>query len=152
MFQIEQDPGQCTGVAFIHQHGAALQQVAIALQREVDDSIEQRMARTDKGRQRLSLGGHQGFLEGDALVTWEYGLTDTDESVAVTHRGGNVGDFITAGFALLDCAPELFEGFVKEGFDVVGLQAACVGAFHVLPDTLYPASIHGIVGEHSFFE
>jgi hypothetical protein len=88
VFQVEQHTRLHAGIAFIDQHGAALQQVAVALQREVDDGVEQRMAGADKGGQRLALRRDQGFLEGDALIARQHRFADADQAVAVAHRGG----------------------------------------------------------------
>jgi hypothetical protein len=139
VLQVEQHARRRPEVAFIHQHGAALQQVAVAFQGEVDDGVEQRVAGADEGRQRLALGRDEGFLEGDALITRQHGFADADEAIPVAHRGRNMGDLEAAGLALPGVAAELFEGFEKEGFDVVRLQAAGIGALHVLADALHTA-------------
>ena len=152
MLHVEQHAGFGAHIAFIHQHGAAFQQVPIAFQGEVNDGIEQGMARTDKGSQRLALWSHQGFFKGNPLVTRQDGLANADEAVPVPYRGGDMSDFVAAGFTLLDGAAKALEGFVKEGFDVMGLQAAGVGTFHVLSDALNLAGIHGVVREHPFFK
>ncbi len=152
MLQIEQHARRGAGVALVDQHGAALQQVAVALQGEIDDSVEQRVARADEGGQRLALRRNQGLLEGDAFVARQHGFADTDEAVAVADRGRHMGDFVPPRFPLLGAAAEKLEGFVKERFDVVGLQTARVGAFHVRADTLDFACVHGVVGEHALFE
>jgi hypothetical protein len=55
VLQIEQHARLSAGIALIDQHRAALQQVAVALQREVDDGVEQRVTGADKGGQRLAL-------------------------------------------------------------------------------------------------
>jgi hypothetical protein len=61
VLQIEQHTGLRARIALIHQHGAALQQVAVALQREVDDGVKQRVTGADKGGQWLALWRHQVF-------------------------------------------------------------------------------------------
>ena len=63
-----------------------LQQVAVALEREVDGGVEQRMARADEGGQRLALRRDQRLLEGDALVARQHRLADADQAVAVADR------------------------------------------------------------------
>ena len=54
--------------------------------------------------------------------------------------------------ALFGGAAEPLEGFVKEGFDVMRLQATGFGALHVFADALYPTGIHGVASERPFFE
>ena len=152
VLQIEQHAGLGALIAFIYQHGAAFQQVAVTLQREVDDGIEERMTWTDEGCQRLALRCYQGFLKDDALVARQNGLANTDEPIPVAHGCRDVGDLKAAGFSLLGDAAEPLEGFVKERFDVMGLQAARIGAFHVFADALHLADIHRIMGEYAFFE
>ena len=86
MLQVEEHARLRARVALVHQHGAALEQVAVALEREVDDRVEQRMARADEGGQRLALRRDQRLLEGDALVARQHRLADADQAVAVAHR------------------------------------------------------------------
>jgi hypothetical protein len=88
VFQIEEHARRGAGVALVDQHGAALQQVAVALQREVDDGVEQRMTGADERGQRLALRRDQRLLEGDALVARQHGFADADQSVAVAHGAG----------------------------------------------------------------
>src|SRR5207245_2879468 len=122
-------------------------QVAVALEREVNDRVEQRVAGADEGSQRLSGRRQQRLLEGDALVARQDRLANADQSVAVAHRGGDMGDLVAAGLALLQGAAEALEGFAKERLDVVRLQAARLGPLHGLADAMDAASVHGIMGE-----
>ena len=122
MFQIEHDPRFKAKIALIHQHGAAFQQVAVALQRQVDDGIEQGVAWTNEGGQRLPLGSDERFLEGDALIAGQHRFADADQPVAVAYLGGYVGNLEAAGFFLSGVAAQALEGFEEEGFDVVRLQ------------------------------
>ena len=73
----------------------------MALEREVECSIEQRMARTDEGGERLALRRDQRLLEGDALVARQHRFADADQAVAVAHRRRDVGDLVAARLALL---------------------------------------------------
>ena len=41
---------------------------------------------------------------------------------------------------------------MKERLNVVRLQSACLGAFHVFADAANPAGIHGVVGKSPLFE
>ena len=68
--------------------------------------VEQRMARTDEGGQRLALRRDQRLLEGDALVARQHRLADADQAVAVADRRRDVGDLVAARLALLGrCRP-----------------------------------------------
>ncbi|WP_200387231.1 hypothetical protein [Thiocapsa imhoffii] len=60
MLQIEDHARRGAGVALVDQQGAVLEQVAVALQGEIDDGVEQRMAGADEGGGRLALRGNQG--------------------------------------------------------------------------------------------
>ena len=77
----------------------------MALEREVDRRVEQRMARADEGGQRLALRRDQRLLEGDALVARQHRLADADQAVAVAHRRRDVGDLVAARLALAGRVP-----------------------------------------------
>ena len=55
VLQIEQHPRRRARVALVHQYGSAAQQIAVPLKRQVEDRIEQRVARADKRGERLTL-------------------------------------------------------------------------------------------------
>jgi hypothetical protein len=152
VLQVKQHPRCGARIARVHQHGATLQQVAVALQGEVDDGVEKRMAGADEGGERLPLGRQQGLLEGDALVARQHRFADADEPVAVAHRGGHMADLVAAGLTLFGGAAESFECLMEEGLDVVRLQAAGVGALHVLADAPDPAGVHGVMGEDALID
>lgn len=61
-------------------------------------------------------------------------------------------DFVAPGFALADATAEPLKSLQKERLDVVRLQAARFGALHVLPDTVDPARVHGVVGKGTLFQ
>ena len=94
------------GVALVHQHRAALEQIAVAFQGEVDGRSR---AADGPGRRRRPAAGlrrDQRLLEGDALVARQHRLADADQAVAVAHRGRDVGDLVAARLALLGrCRP-----------------------------------------------
>jgi hypothetical protein len=69
VLQIEQHPRAQSRVAIVHQHGPAAQQIAVALEREIDRRIEQRMPGADEGGRQLALWCDERLLEDDALVT-----------------------------------------------------------------------------------
>ncbi|HWS12871.1 MAG TPA: hypothetical protein VN279_08740 [Rhodocyclaceae bacterium] len=61
MLQVEEHARRGAGVALVDQHRAAAQQVAVALQGEVDGGIEHRVAGADEGGERLALGATSDF-------------------------------------------------------------------------------------------
>ena len=52
----------------------------------------------------------------------------------------------------MDGAAEALEGFEEERLDVVRLEAARLGALHVLADAVHAAGVHRVVGERPLFE
>ena len=115
MFEIEKHAWTRAAVALVHQHGAALEQIAVALKREVDNRVEEWMARADKGGQGLTLRCHQRLFKGNACVAREYRFADTDQAVAVAHRDRNMGDLVAPQLALLDSPTDTLESLVKKG-------------------------------------
>ena len=66
--EVEQHARLIAGVALVHQYCATAQEIAMTLQSEVDDGIEQRVAGADEGGERLALGCDQRLVEDDAFV------------------------------------------------------------------------------------
>src|SRR5690242_20350106 len=118
MLEVEEHSGASAHVSFVHQHRATLQQVRVALECQVKDGIQERMARTDECGEWLPLGRHQRFLERDSLVPWKYRLSNADQTIPVSHRRRNMGDLVASRLALLRGTAQTLEGFQKEGFDV----------------------------------
>ena len=140
------------GVALVHQHRAALQQIAMALEREVERGVEQRVARADEGRERLALRRDQVLLEGDALVARKHRIARTDLAVAVAHRRRDVGDLVAARLALADRAAQALEGFQEERLDVVRLQPARLSPLHLLAHARHAARVHRVVGQRPLLD
>ena len=65
-------------VALVDEDRAALEQVAVAFQDQVDDGVEQRMARTDESRQRLPGRGDQ-LVSRPSSAWHKWALLATDE-------------------------------------------------------------------------
>ena len=105
--RVEQHARRGAGVALVHQNCSTLKEVAIALQRQVDDGIEQRVAGANKGGQRLALRRDESLLEGDALVARKYRFADTNEPVAITYWSRNMGNFVATRLPLLGAPPSL---------------------------------------------
>lgn len=78
MFEVKQHAGFGPGIALVHQYGSSAQQIAMALQRQVDGGIQQRMTWADKSSKRLALYRNQRLLEGDPLIPGKNGFTDPD--------------------------------------------------------------------------
>ena len=144
-----QQQAQSSGVTFVEQvltsKRFSAQQVAVALQREINDGVEQWVAGTDKGRQRLAGWGDEVLLEGDPFVAVEHGLAGADQPVALAYDRRDVGHLVTARLPLPHGTPKPTEALEEKGLDVVGLEAAGLGALHVLPDALHAASVHGVM-------
>ena len=83
MLDGEEHAGRRAVVALVDEDRAALEQVAVAFQGQVDDGVEQRMARADESRQRLPGRGDQRLLEHDPFVAGEDWLAGPDHPVAV---------------------------------------------------------------------
>ena len=88
VFGVEEHAGLGAGVTVINEDGAAAEQVAVTLQREVEGGVEQGVAGADEGGEGLAVGGDAVFLEDDALVAPEHGFADADDAVAVADGGG----------------------------------------------------------------
>src|SRR5258707_378628 len=110
------------------------------------------MTWTDKRGQWLALRCNKRFFEGDPLVARQDGLSDADQTIAITHKCRHVCHLVTTGLALLRIAAELLERFEKEGFDVMRLQTAGFGTLHVLADAVNAARIHGVVSQCMLFQ
>jgi hypothetical protein len=96
MFEEDQHARACSEVALVDEHHTAAQQIAVALPSDVDDGIEQRVARADEGGRGLADGRYERLLERDALVARHDGLADADQPIAIALRHRNVGDLVAA--------------------------------------------------------
>ena len=148
----EEHAGRRAVVALVDEDRAALEQVAVAFQGQVDDGVEQRMARADESRQGLPGRGDQRLLEHDPFVTGEDRLAGPDHPVTVPDQGRNVRHLVAARFTLDGRAAELPERLVEERLDVVRLQAARLGPLHLLAHALHAAGVHRVVDELPFLE
>lgn len=140
------------GVALVDQHRAALDQVALALERQVEHGVEQRVAGADEGGERLAGRRDQRLFEGDALVACEHRITGADLAVAVAHRRGDVRELVAARLAFARAAAQALEGFEEERLDVVRLQPPRLGTLHVLAHACDAARVHRVVCEGALFE
>ena len=101
MLKIEEHARTRAGVTLVHQDRTAFEQVGVALKREIEHGVEQRMSRTDEGGQRLPLRRNQRLLERDAFVPRKDRLADADQAVAIAHRRRNVRHLVAARLPLL---------------------------------------------------
>src|SRR5690606_4539155 len=114
---------------------------------EIEHRVEERMARTDEYGEGLPWRRDEVLLEDEALVALEDRLADADHAVAVADHCRDVPNLVTPRFALPDGAAEALERFQEERFDVVGLQATCLGTLHLLAHALDPAHVHRLLDE-----
>ena len=147
VLKVEEHAGTSAGVTLVHEYGPAPQHVGMALEREVNDRVEQGMPRTDKGRQRLPRWRDECLLKRDAFIPRQDRPADTDQAVAGAHRCRDVGDLVATGFPLPDRPAEPLKRVLKERFDVMRLETARLGTRHVFANPLDPAAVHRIGGE-----
>ena len=81
VLQVEERADCVTRIVGVHQHRAALQEVSIALQDEIDRSAEEWLAGTDECGQRLAGTRAQGLLESDPFIFTQHWLTGPDQAV-----------------------------------------------------------------------
>lgn len=65
----------------------------MTVERQIKRGIEQEMAGTDEGGERLAVRRDQRFLKGDALITRQHRLTGSDQTIAIAYRRWDMGDF-----------------------------------------------------------
>ena len=152
MLQVEQHPGLRGVIALIHENGAAPEQIAMSLYRQVERGVEQRMAGADEGRQGLARRRHQRLVEGNALVARKHGFAEADETIAVANRCGYMGDLVSPGLALSQGAAQLLEGLHEKRFDVVRLQTPGVCTLHLIADFGHARRIQRGVRQRSVFD
>ena len=91
VLQVKQHARRVARIALVHQHRAAAQEIAVTFQGEIEHSVEQRMARTNKSGERLALGRDQRLLKGDALIALQDRLADADQAIAIADRAPGHG-------------------------------------------------------------
>src|SRR5690606_6105385 len=123
-------------VLLVHEDRAALEQIAIGLERQVQRRVEQRMARTDEGCERLTVLGNEPLFENDPLIALEDRFADANLPVPTSDDCRYMRHLVTPALSLAHSTAEAREGLEKERFDVVRLQPASVGALHVLAHAL----------------
>ena len=148
----EEHAGRLAVVALVDEDRAPFQQVAVAFERQVEDGVEQRMARADEGRQRLARRRNQRLLEHDPLVAGKHRLADPDRAVTSPKRRRDVRHLVTACLPLPRRTAEPPERLAEERLDVVRLQAARLGPLHLLADALHARGVHRVVNELPFLE
>ena len=102
MLQVEKNPGGGSDVAVVHEDRPPPQQVAMALQCEVNRGVQQGMAWAQERGQRLALRCDEVLFEGNALVARQNGFAHTDQAVPVAHWRGNMRDLVATRLTLLD--------------------------------------------------
>ena len=114
MLQVKQHAWRVAGIAFVHQHGTTAQKIAVTFQCEIEHRVKQRMTRTNKSGERLSLGRYERLFEGDTFISLQDRLADADQAISIADGRRNVGDFVTARFTLAESTAELFKSFEKK--------------------------------------
>ena len=95
MIKIDQHSGRGAGIAFVHKHAAAAQEVAVPFKREVEDRLQQRVAGTNECGHHLARWPQEVLLEGDPFVSLKHGFAQADRTISIAHRHGHVSDFVT---------------------------------------------------------
>src|SRR5687767_2957389 len=103
------------------------------------------MARTDKSRKGLSLGGDQALLESNPLIALEYWISRANRAISISDGSWYVRDLVSPRLALANSSTQSLKRFSEEGFDVVGLKTPGVGSLHIFSNTRYAASVHRVV-------
>ena len=152
MFKIKEHPGGQTAIGFIHQNRPPLEQIPVSLQGEINDGVQQGMARADKRGKGLALGMNQLFLKGDPLIPVQDRFPHAYEAVPVSDGGRHMGDFIAPGFPFPVGSAQFLKSFTEKGFNIMGLKTLGIGPLHVFPDSADFACIHGVMGQGPFFQ
>ena len=100
----EQRRNLLSGIGVIDQYGPAFHEVVVLLTHEADHSLEQRVAWTDEGSDRLLVDF--ALLEADALVLLLDRCAAADLAVPFPNDERDVGDFPTAFLASFDLPAE----------------------------------------------
>ena len=110
--------------------------------------MQQRVGGVDEIRQGFAHRADVLFVETDARVFFQHrGAAFADDAVVVADAGGDVGDFVAPRFARVQAAAEGGEGFLEEGMNEVGLQAARFGFVHFFFDVVEVFQLQGLFGE-----
>src|SRR5262245_32034490 len=144
MFEVEQHARFRSGIALVHENRSTTQQVPITFKGEIQNCIEQRMTWTDERGERLAGRCDQVLLERDPLVSSEYGISSTDQAIAVANGRWYVRDLIAPVLSLSDRATKSTERFEKERFNIMRLEPTSLGTFHVFADAGHATGIHRI--------
>ena len=145
MAQRHQHSRNLVPVRFVNQHRAACQEVPVAFERQVDQRIEQRMARRHQGRLRLSL--NVLLVKTYPTIPRQHRIHAPDQTVPIPQSRGNARDFGASFLARTHDTANLREGRFEEGADMMGLQAPRRRALHLLPNAAHRRRIEPLPGE-----
>jgi hypothetical protein len=146
MLEEEEDTRFRSDISFIDQNRTAFQHVTMLFQGEIDHRIEERMAGADKRGQRSARRIDEVLLKADTLIALEDRISHPDLPIAPAHQWRDTGNFIAPRLPLAHHAAEPTKGSEEEGLDVVWLQSARLGAFHLFTDADHPTHVHHVVG------
>ena len=150
MLQVEEQARRLAGVGLVDEHRAALEELAVTLEHEIDGGAQERVARADQLGAGLLVD--LVLLEAHPLVTLEHRGALTDVAVALAQRRGHVGDLEAPLFAAVDPPAKAAERLEEEGLDEVGLQPPGVGTLHLFAQRLDAAYVHGVVHQGALVE
>ena len=134
MAERDQHPRLVVPIPFVDQQYAPGQQVSVAFERQIDESVEQRVTRCHQGGLRLA--GNVLLVEADPPVPGQHRVGTPDQAVSVPQRGRYPRDLEAAPLARPHDAAGLREGDLEERTDVMGLEPPGRGLFHLLPNAL----------------
>ena len=147
VFQVEEHPRLAAGVPVVHQNGPTLQQLTVALQRQVQHRVQQGVTRAHERCRGLADRRLRLLVEDDALVAGQYRLPSARQPVPSPHDGRHVRNLITAGLPLSHLAAQPTKRLHEERLHVVRLQPAGVGALHLLAHPVQLAGVDRAVGQ-----
>src|SRR4051812_21413404 len=104
----------------------------MALENEINGRVEQRMARTEKGRDGRA--AHFVLLEAGPLIAFQNWFGPADLTIALADRSRNTSNLEARGFAPMNLPTEMTERLNEEALYIVGLKPAGFGSLHLLSD------------------
>lgn len=139
MFEHDQYPGLGTLgalVGVVDQHRALGEKPPVALEHEIDDSGEQRVAGGDQLRRGRAGHPDEVLVEGDPLVPGQHRDADSCLAVSLADGSGDGGDGESARFPLHELGPQVGQSGGEEPPHVVGLEALGRSVSHLDTDPL----------------
>src|SRR5579884_3121477 len=124
----------------------------MAFEQEGNRGIEQGMSWREQGGLRFARHRDQSFLEDDALVAAQDGSARIGARQAMAQFGRHEGDLVAARLTLVVAAAQVLEGFQEEGGDKMRLQAAGLGALHLLAYLAHTHHVHHLAHQRALLK